>query len=100
MRRYPGRYVVLLLDFDGQADRSDRVKERIPEDLRSRVFLLGVQSEPEALRQAGFGSFEDIGRRLGTECRTGIKEVWAHYLLQQNVSEISRLEQAVRRFLF
>jgi hypothetical protein len=100
MRQYPERYLVLLLDFDGQSDRPDKVNEKIPEDLKDRVFLLGVQSEPEALRQAGLGSFEDIGRRLGNECRTGIRDVWAHDLLQQNASEITRLEQAVCHFLF
>jgi hypothetical protein len=89
-----------LLDFDNQIDRPDRVKDNVPEDLRNRVFLLGVQSEPEALKQAGLGSFEDIGKRLATECREGIKDVWAHQLLRQNAGEISRLEQSVRTFLF
>jgi hypothetical protein len=100
MRNFPGRYLVLLLDFDDQRDRPDKVKEKVPEDLRGRVFLLGVRSEPEALKQAGLGSFEDIGRKLAKECREGIKDMWAHDLLQQNASEISRLEQTVRGFLF
>jgi hypothetical protein len=100
MRQYNERYLVLLLDFDNQSDRPDKVKEKIPTDLRDRVFLLGVQSEPEALKQAGLGSFEDIGRRLANECRSRIRDVWTHDLLQQNASEISRLEQAVCHFLF
>jgi hypothetical protein len=100
MRQYKERHLVLLLDFDDQSDRPDKVKEKIPEDLRGRVFLLGVQSEPEALKQAGLGSFEDIGRRLGKECRDGIRDIWAHVLLQQNTGEINRLEQTVRGFLF
>jgi len=100
MRKYPERHLVLLLDFDDQSERSDKVKEKIPEDLRGRVFLLGVQSEPEALKQAGLGSFEDIGRSLGKECREGIEEIWRHDLLQQNASEINRLERTVRGFLF
>jgi hypothetical protein len=100
MRRYPKRHLVLLLDFDDQSDRPDQVRERVPEDLRSRVFLLGVQSEPEALRQALPGSFEDIGRGLGRECREGIRDIWAHDLLQRNANELNRLEVAVRGFLF
>jgi hypothetical protein len=100
MRQYPARYLVLLLDFDNQSDRPDRVWEKVPEDLKSRVFLLGVQSEPEALKQAGLGSFEYIGRRMGKECREGINDIWTHDLLQQNASEIDRLEQTVRGFLF
>jgi hypothetical protein len=100
MRRYPERRLVLLLDFDGQSDRADRVKENVPEDLKSRVFLLGVQSEPEALKKAGLGSFEEIGRGLGKECHEGTKNGWTHNLLQHNASELDRLEQAVRGFLF
>lgn len=100
MREYPERYLVLLLDFDDQPDRADKVKERIPEDLRDRVFLLGVQSEPEDLKRALFRSFEDIGRALGKECREGTRDVWTHNLLRHNVSELDRLEQSVRGFLF
>jgi hypothetical protein len=100
MRQYPERHLVLLLDFDGQNDRADRVKEKVPEDLRGRVFLLGVQSEPAALKKAGLGSFEEVGRRLGKECREGTKDVFTHDLLQQNASELDRLEKAVRGFLF
>lgn len=100
MRKYLDRYLVLLLDFDNRNDRREKVTERIPEDLRCRVFLLGVQSEPEALKQEGLGSFEDIGRRLAKECRDGIKGIWGHNLLRHNSNEIGRLEQAVRSFLF
>lgn len=100
MRNYPERYFVLLLDFDDQPDRADKVSERIPEDLKDRVFLLGVQSEPEKLRRDLLNSFEDIGRTLGKECREGTREVWTHNLLRHNVSELDRLEQSVRGFLF
>jgi hypothetical protein len=100
MRIYPERHVVFLLDFDDQSDRPDKVKAKIPEDLRGKVFLLGVQSEPEALRQAGFGSFEDIGRRLAKECRERTKDIWAHDLLRQNTGEVNRSEQTVCGFLF
>jgi hypothetical protein len=100
MQRFPERYLVLLLDFDDKSDRREKITVSIPEDLRYRVFLLGVQSEPEALRQAGFGSFEDIGRRLAKECREGFKDIWSHGLLRNNADEIGRLELAVRGFLF
>jgi hypothetical protein len=96
----PGEKCCLLLDFNDQSDGANRVKEKVPEDLRSRVFVLGVQSEPEALKKAGLGSLEDIGRRLGKECREETKDVWRHGLLQQNAGELGRLEQAIRAFLF
>jgi hypothetical protein len=100
LREYPKRYFVLLIDFDGKNDRADKVRERIPEDLRDRVFLLGVQSEPEALKKDRFGSFEDIGRMLGKDCREQTKGVWMHDLLRHNISELDRMEQTVRSFLF
>jgi hypothetical protein len=64
------------------------------------VFVIGVQSDPQALKKAGLGLLEDIGRKLGKECREGIKDVWSHDLLRQNAGELGRLEQAVRGFLF
>ncbi len=100
MRKYPARHIVLLLDFDDNFDRPQRVQAHIPEDLRCRVFLLGTRREPEALRQAGLGSFEHIGRSLAKECSDGVQNLWSHELLQINAIEIARLEIAVRPFLF
>jgi hypothetical protein len=100
MRKYPKRHLVLLLDFDNQIDRPHRVQENIPEDLRCRVFLLGIKSEPEALKLAGLGSFEQIGRNLAKECVDGTQNLWSHELLKGNAGEIIRLGSAVRPFLF
>jgi hypothetical protein len=100
LREYPNRYVVLLLDFDERDDRADQVMANVPADLKSRVFLLGVRSEPEALKQAGLGRLEDIGRLLAKDCRDGTKNTWGHTLLQHNTPELSRLEQTVRSILF
>ena len=100
MRKYHERRMVLLLDFDEQDNRPDQIKARIPNDLKDRVFILGVQSEPEAMKRAGLGSLEDIGSRLATVCREGKREIWAHDLLRINVSELDRLQQIVRGFLF
>jgi hypothetical protein len=100
MRNYPHRHLVLLLDFDNQTGRPGHVVGQIPQDIRDRVFLLGVKSEPEALKQAGLGSFEGIGGNLAKECRAGIRDTWSHDLLKQNASEVNRLELAVRPILF
>jgi hypothetical protein len=52
MRVYENRLIVLLMDFDDHVDdRLQKVKEAIPNDLIDRVFVLGVRTEPEALRQ-------------------------------------------------
>jgi len=100
MRTYSERYFVLLIDFDDQIDRAAKIKERIPADLRNRVFLIGTKTEPEALKKAGLGSLESIGRGLAKECRDGNRDIWSHDLLKENASEIDRLNVAVGRLLF
>jgi len=100
MRRYTSRYIILLLDFDNQSDRADRVKAKIPNDLSDRVFLLGAKSEPEALKQAGLGSYETIGKILAKECRDGTPDLWSYDLLHHNANEIDRLKSVVSGILF
>jgi hypothetical protein len=100
MRKYPQRHVVLLLDFDEDQTRLEKVKMSVPEDLRDRVFLLGVWSEPEALKQEGLGSYERIGRLMAQDCRNRVSGVWHHQLLHHNAGELARLDQAVRDSLF
>jgi hypothetical protein len=100
MYNYSERYFVLPIDFDDQADRAANIKERIPHNLRNRVFLIGTKTEPEALKQAGLGSLESIGRHLAKECRDGNRDIWSHDLLRQNASEVDRLDKAVGRLLF
>lgn len=56
MDRYPNRFMVLLLDFDGKQERWTQAKAIIPWHLTERVFILGAFSKPEALRQANLGS--------------------------------------------
>lgn len=100
LRNYSERYFVLLIDFDGQIDRASNIKARIPQDISNRVFLIGTRTEPEALTKAGLGSLESIGRELAKECRDGNRNIWSHDLLNQNASEIDRLNEAVGRLLF
>ena len=100
MRKFPKRHVLLLLDFDNQTDRRVGVEQRIPSELRDRVFVLGVRSEPEKLKQAKSSSFEEIGRCLAVECRDGLRELWKDELLRENFAELARLEASVRPFLF
>jgi len=65
MDKYSSRFMVLLLDFDRQNDRGHAAMALIPHRLIDRVFVLGVWSEPEALKGAGLGSYETIGRSAG-----------------------------------
>jgi len=94
------RLVVLLIDFDGRQERLENAKGRIPSPLTDRVFILGSLSDPEALRRAGLGTYETIGRALARDCREDTETIWAHDLLRHNPSELARLRERVRRILF
>ena len=100
MQNFEERRVVLLLDLDDRPNRRIEINSSIPPDLKDKVFLLGVSSEPERLRQAGLGSYESIGRQLAGECRNEVWELWKHELLRNNLGELSRLATSVRPFLF
>jgi len=100
MDRYPHRFMVLLIDFDGNQERLTEAKARIPLHLAERVFILGVLSNPEALRQANRDSYEDIGRAMAKDCREETDETWGHKLLRHNAGELDRLREHVRPILF
>lgn len=100
MDRFAGRHMVLLIDFDGSKQRVVTAKNRIPEHLIDRVFVLGALSEPEALRNAVLGPYETIGREMANDCRKGTDSIWAHELLRHNSGEIERLRRHVRPILF
>ncbi len=99
MAAYPSRTMVLLIDFDGECERLGEVKAVIPENLKDRVFVLGVWTEPEALR-AILGSYETIGRGMAEDCRDDTTTTWGHELLQHNSSELERLRERVRPIPF
>ncbi len=100
MRRSPHRLLVLLIDFDGNLGRLETAKANIPGDLTDRVFLLGVLSEPEALRGSLALSYEDIGSALARDCRDNTDETWGHHLLRHNEGELQRLRDRVLPILF
>lgn len=102
MARFPQRYMVLIVDFDAMpADRvRDRVWERIGRDHESRVFVLGVATNPERLKDALDLSPARIGGRMAQACLADEGGLWAHDLLAHNVEELTRLRNAVAGFLF
>lgn len=99
MMSNPKRHMVLLVDFDEDADRARNLTAEVPELLHDRVFVLGSYNEPEDLRRAGLGSYEEIGRAMATDCRRGTRTIWAHPHLRHNDGELVRLS-SVCRFLF
>lgn len=93
------RFMVLLIDCDGIEDRLEGARTSIPGHLRDRVFVLGVLTDPEALRRE-IGSYETIGGQMADDCRAGTDKIWGHKLLRHNATEIDRLRRYVRPILF
>lgn len=100
MNRYTNGFIVLLIDFDRNNGRLDEARDRIPEPLRDRIFILGARSEPEDLKKAGLGIYEAIGLAMARDCREETEEIWGHELLRHNAGELARLREQVRPILF
>jgi hypothetical protein len=98
MERYQTRFMILLIDLDNKPDRLGQVKNRIPQHLADRVFILGALTEPEDLR-SDLGSYEKIGLDVAQSCREEARDIWAHRLLCHNAPELARLRATVRPFL-
>ncbi|HEX5446772.1 MAG TPA: hypothetical protein VFW87_23340 [Pirellulales bacterium] len=98
---YPQAHVVLLIDFDGQIEsRRSRFAEGIPEELKPRVFVIGMKDTPEALKAALRQGFEQIGARLADDCGVDSAGLWDHDQLSHNEGERQRLVQTIKPILF
>lgn len=100
MRQYPSRWFVLLIDFDGEEGRLNHIKQQIPDDVKDRVFVLGVLSNPEELRSSLGKNFEAIGESLSADCSDNTDGLWGHDLLRHNKTELERMISSVKPFLF
>jgi hypothetical protein len=100
MDRWEHRHMILLIDLDDHPERLMSAKEEIPDRLRDRVFILGVLSQPEALKTLLHKSFEGIGSDMACDCREQTDETWGHDLLKHNASELERLRECVCPILF
>lgn len=92
--------------FEIEVELNARVYEYVvafdfPEGFKElRVLEERLTVEPEALRTAGLGSYETIGRELARDCREDTDAIWRHDLLRHNASEVDRLRRHVRPILF
>lgn len=101
MQKFPDRRVLLLIDFDGDViTRKAYVESQIPALVSDRVFVLGVESEPERLQAACKKNRELIGEVLADECANDKPVLWSHPLLEHNAAELARLTADVKPFLF
>ena len=71
MRNNKNRFMVLLVDFDGDRNRAQEVQKKIPADLADRVFILGTLTEPEDLKRQVPGSYDAIGKAMADDCQNG-----------------------------
>jgi hypothetical protein len=97
MNRNLKRFVVLLIDLDGNSGRLGYAKGLVPAHLADRVFILGVWTKPEDLEN---GFLENFGEALARDCREETSRTWDHALLKHNEPEVARLRTLVRPFLF
>lgn len=50
LRKWQHAHVVMLIDFDNTNDRGSKCDQRIPDDLKQRVFVLSSRENPERLK--------------------------------------------------
>jgi hypothetical protein len=101
LRDYQGAHVVMLIDFDDQVEkRKADFEQAIPDEIRTRVFVVGSKQNPETLKKSLKISFEEIGESLAGDCDAGTAEHWDHEQLKHNEAERQRLVQNVKQFLF
>ncbi|HVK64952.1 MAG TPA: hypothetical protein VM694_10770 [Polyangium sp.] len=95
MQKYPECLMVLLVDFDNQADRRAAVTSEVLDSLRDRVFVLGSYVHPEKLKSALGMSYEKIGKSLARECVEGTGDTWGHPLLRHNSRDLMRIRKRI-----
>lgn len=95
MGTFPKRHVLLMIDFDRDSNRIDEVKKVIPEELRDRVFVLGVFSEPEDLSKSIRQTEEMIGELLADACLNKVEGLWSNPLLNHNNDELTRMQSLI-----
>ena len=99
MLKNVNEHMIMVLDFDRDLSRREKVRQHIGDELIDRVFVLGSLSEPEALR-SDLGSYETIGQLLANECNADTRVTWNHDQLTHNYSELDRMTSTLKPILF
>lgn len=100
LQKYKSSHAALIVDFDGKRERGSEIKQMVAEGVRDRVFVIGVLTEPEELRNVTRMKFEQLGSQIGEGCKGSSIGFWQHDLLVHNIEEIRRLSGAVRDIFF
>jgi hypothetical protein len=100
LNAYSTAHVVLVVDFDDNEHRWEQCQQRIPESVRSRVFVIGSRDEPETIRRDLQISLEQIGLLLAGDCHKDDFGLWRTPHFEHNSSELERLVAAVKPIVF
>ncbi|OOF45076.1 hypothetical protein [Rodentibacter trehalosifermentans] len=100
----PERYLLIVMDFDGQFDeRMNKFKLILDNssELSERVFLVGAAAEPETLKAnlKLSGHNDDVGRQLFDDCNAESSQYWCSSELVHNKDEIERLKKTTSSFI-
>lgn len=93
-------HIVMLIDFDGDVNRIVTARDVIPESLAARTYVIGATTEPEDLRRAKLGTFEEVGLSVAQDCKDKTMHTWQHELLRHNLEEVERMTPLLRAILF
>jgi len=95
-KKFDKRHVLILIDLDGNTSRLKDEQDKIPEDLKDRVFVIGSQITPEKLSaNLGGMSKEKIGEALADECAGRDGTIWQSEMLAQNLPELERMRATI-----
>ena len=100
VRRNRHTHVIGIIDCDEHPKRIEEQLERIPEDVRDRIFLLGTLEDPQAFKRSVNQSFEKIGIDLADECFRKQFELWRHAHFSHLYDEIDRAAGTLHSILF
>ena len=99
MNKFPGRYMILVIDFDKYDDRAEKIQNfDIPDTLRDRVFIIGSRTNPQSLKKELKMNGEEIGEAIARSCAEKTGTIWDHPLLKHNQAEIDRLRPVIEQF--
>jgi hypothetical protein len=99
LKKYMNAYALLLVDHDGDSARGSNIKADISDDVKDRVFVIGVLSKPEELKSAN-QKYEQIGGLIADGCKANNSDFWQQKLLAHNLEEVQRLSLVVHRLFF
>lgn len=96
----PNTHVLGIIDCDKDADRIAEQLKTFPAGIRNRIFLLGVNENPQEFKRSTKMHFAQIGEKLADECYKDELDLWNHEMLSYSSIEALRAKNALRELVF